>query len=83
MRKIAEQNLKTHTVMALRELTVQEFVGEVLDALKVPPLKSNTKIKIGFFGKSTNFPVRFRANELIDTVYTKICSIEEQRALAR
>ena len=65
--------------MALKDLSVDEFVFEILHSMKVPPFKPNTRTQIGFYGKSSKFPMRVRGNELMDKVYKKICSIEEQR----
>ena len=65
--------------MALKDLTVDEFIFEIFSSMKVPPFKPNTRTQIGFYGMSSKFPMRVAGNKTMDKVYKKICSIEEQR----
>lgn len=55
--------------MARKDLTVDEFTFEILFAMNVPPFKPNIRTQIGFFGKSSKFPMRVRGNEYIDKIY--------------
>lgn len=68
--------------MALPDLTVNEFLFEILNSMKVPSFKPNTRTKIGFYGKSAKFPMYVQGSELMEKVYKKICSIESQREMS-
>ena len=43
LQEFAEKNLKTSKVMALKDLSVDEFIFEILHSMKVPPFKPNTR----------------------------------------
>lgn len=79
---LAKSNLRSYTLMALQHLSVDEFLREVMRAMKVPPLRKHTKMSIGFHGRSALFPVYFDGSELIEKVFRKICSIEEAREIS-
>ena len=43
LKEIAEQNLKSSKVMALRDITVDRFIFEILKSMNVPPFKPSTR----------------------------------------
>ena len=65
--------------MALKQLSVDEFLGEVLQSLNLPRLKYGTKFNILFSGESSRFNIKFQGSDRLFTVYKHICAIETNR----
>lgn len=63
--------------MPLATLTVNDFIFETFEEMKVPAFKKNTRTNIGFYGKSSKFPMHVAGSERLETVYKKLCSIVE------
>ena len=76
---LAEKNLKSRVVRALLSLTVDEFISEVLGAMKAPRSMRKSLIRIGFVSKSVKFPIHFSGHDRLQNVFKKISSIEESR----
>ena len=70
--------------MALHSLTVNDFMEEVLRAMKSESKHvRKSRIEIVFYGKSVKSPFHFRGTDLLEKVHKKICTIEESRELSR
>lgn len=80
--ELAKANLSKPIIKVHPDLTVNGFAYEVLHSIKTPPFKPETRVVIGFYGKSAKHPLRVGGGELITRVYEKICSIENQREMA-
>lgn len=65
--------------MALKHLTVNAFLFEVIQSLDLPPLRQGTKFIILFSGQSSRFNINFEGTDLLHTVYKRICAIEANR----
>ena len=65
--------------MALKHLTVNAFLYEVIQSLNLPPLKEGTKFLILFSGQSSKISINFEGTDLLLTVYKRICAIESNR----
>ena len=65
--------------MALTELTVQEFVEEVVFAMKDFELCKNKRVEVVFRGWSCNAAIEFKKTALMEEVYARVCSIEAMR----
>ena len=81
--KLADKNLTSSIVMALQSLTVDEFLNELLQAMKAPSHIRRSRIQIGFLSKSAKFPVHFAGHNLLLKVFKQINAIEETRALSK
>jgi len=60
---LAQKHLKSRTILALPQLSVNEFLNEVLEAMKAVGLVRRFKISIYFFGKSVRFPIHFEGRD--------------------
>lgn len=78
----AERNLKSRVVMALKSLTVKEFISEVLGAMKAESVRKS-RVEVRFVSKSVKFPISFSSHDLLEKVFKKISSIEESRDFSR
>ena len=65
--------------MALKDLTVNAFLLEVIQSLDLPPLKDGTKFLITFSGQSSQFNINFERSELLLQVYKRVSTIEANR----
>jgi hypothetical protein len=65
--------------MALKHLTVNAFLYEVIHSLNLPALRKEIKFTILFSGQSSKYNINFGGTDLIDTVYKRICAIEANR----
>ena len=79
MAKLAGQRLKTHLVVALKHLTVSEFLAEVLEAMNITRIHSGYELIVRFRGWTNPAPIMFTDRTVLDRVHAKICSIEEGR----
>ena len=70
IRDLAQRSLKTHLVMALRELTVSQFCEEVVKSMGLGRLRKSESISIVFRGWGQSAPIEFKGYTLIDKVYT-------------
>ena len=68
--------------MALMELTVRQFLKEVLKAMRVK-LRKHECITAVFRGWSCSGSIEFKDSTRIEKVYAQIKSIEEARPLAK
>lgn len=83
LENIAQQNLKSRTVMAMSNLTVNEFKIEVLNAMNAMSHRiRKSQIDIAFSSKSVKFPIHFQDYEYLEKVFKKICAIEESREIS-
>lgn len=76
---LALKHLKSRTILALPQLSVNEFMTEVLEAMHAVGLVRKFRISIHFFGKSVRFPIHFEGRDNLQKVFKKICGIEESR----
>ncbi len=83
LENLADANLKSRIVMALQSLTVEQFIKEVLYAMKASRHIRRSTISIGFAGKSFKAPITFHGHDLLEKVFTKIMNIEESRGHSR
>ena len=83
LEKLAEENLQSRNVMALYSLTVNDFLKEVLVAMKAARMVHHSRVQIVFCGKSVPFPIHFSGSDYMEKVFKKICTIEESREFSR
>jgi len=55
--------------MALQSLTVDEFITELLGAMRAPRNIRKSRIQIGFLSKSAKFPLHFSGQNLLEKVF--------------
>ena len=69
--------------MALKDLTVDQFLYEVIQSLDLPTLKEGTKFLITFSGQSLKSIINFEGSDRLIQVHTRISQIEENRETLR
>jgi hypothetical protein len=83
LQELAHKHLKTHLVMALKGLSVSDFLAEVFLAMKFGRLHKHDRISVVFRGWSQTAAIEFKDSTLIEKVYMQISSIEETRHAAK
>lgn len=65
--------------MALRELTVSQFLSEVLKSMGLGRLMKSEAVSIVFKGWGSSAPIEFQGSTLIDRVFAQLKKIEHAR----